>query len=224
MVRKSDFIQKMLRWGGNRRDIENVQTHTRRITEDEKTVEMVTLLYHLLAYTDYLNPIAYEHWVMDVPISKLARREKKAENALYQTLFRQRKKLESLITDDLFEIIKRPGEHQAKIDYYHMIFMQLNQRHKTEVMTSISHLFTFDIQELAVTDLQYNFHVTAEEFDTITQILQMTVKPYLNLMLEEVDPRFFGYVAYLMQGDQYNLTDRDMARKKHLEELWLLNI
>lgn len=224
MLRNMKFIKKVIKSGGNRRNLEHVQTFARRYTDDQQAIELVTMLYHLLVYTNYLHPTVYEIWVMSTPVKRLAKKEKRSTGAIYVTVHRQKERLERLLPDDLFELIKNPELHRAKIDYYHMVLLQMNQRHKTEVYTSISRLFTFNIQDLAETDLEFNYHVTGEEFEAMVKSLQMTIRPYLDLALEEIDPRLFGYILYLLQGDKFNLTERDLARKQYMEESWLLHI
>lgn len=224
MGKKRGFIKKIAEWGGNNRDLENVIRTTHKFTSDKDAVEMISNFYMLISATDYLNPIAYDVIVLGKSITQVVKSTGKTEGAVYKTVYRQYEKIKTIFAEDLIDLIRDADKNHDKIVYYRMVAQQLIPRYRPMEYQEYGKLFTFNIVNRMQVDHKYNMDVTPEEFEAAIELLQMTVTPFMEMMLEQIDVRMYGYILNLLKGDKYNLTERDVARKEHLETSWLLNI
>lgn len=224
MVSQKHFVRKIADWGGNRRDVESVKVRAMKYTTDKNALEMITTFYVLIGQTDFLSRITYDVVILRKPVNLVARNEKKSQPAIYKTISRQYTRINKLVDDDLIELIKDAENNQDKIKYYQMIFTQLISRYRPIALQELERTFTFDIEGTLEQDQQFNMKVTEQEFEAAIELLQMTARPFMDMMVSQIDPRMFGYIVHLLQGDKFNLTERDLARKEHMEVSWLLNV
>lgn len=224
MGKNRKYIKKIANWGGKSRDLESVIRTTRRFTTDQNAVELITNFYILISATEYLKPIAYEFLFLGKSVKRISQETGKTENSIYKILDKQHRKIENVFVDDLIELIKDSETNREQIIYYRNVSQQLLTDYRPLEYQQLGKLFTFNIVERMQLDHGYNANVNPEEFEAAIELLQMTVTPFMDMMLEQIDIRMYGYIMGLLKGDKYNLTERDLARKEHLETSWLLNI
>ena len=224
MGRNYKYIKKIASWGGKNRDLENVIRTARRYTQDPTAIEMISNFYMLLSATDYLNEVSFEVLIKGRTIEEIAKEQNKSVNGTYKPLWKQYKKINEIFADDLIDLIRDSEKNKDKIAYYRMVAQQLIPKYRPIEYLEYAKLFTFDIINRMQVDHQYNMNVSPAEFEAAIELLQMTVTPFMEMMLEQIDVRMYGYIMNLLKGDKYNLTERDLARKEHLETSWLLNI
>ena len=215
-------IRKVVDLGSENKDYRLVRQRAKEYTNGEVELSMLEEYYRLLVDTTYLRDEAYEFIVNGKTYKQIIKEYDLSEGYMGNIVYRETKRVVDEIGYDPFEEVLSGVCSKEKVEMITNNIIELGKKETTRNEKRVTDLFTFDIENKAVIDRGFNRTIEDGDFQELADVLKYFVKPYQEMVIDQLDERYLGYVYYLLRADDKSLVAEDLARKKSLQLGWML--
>ena len=226
-VKNGISVREFLKLGSSYRDIRLMRMSSKKITRDAAELHLLERYYHLLVNTDYLREEVYEFLVGQKTYEYISNTYGTHKNYLRNVIYKEVQKIFEDIADDPFAVV-RYGDYVSEEDRKDLVDILterievLISNHQLIYAENLSEFMVMDIEKHSDVYREYNGAIDEELFYDTVDRLKYLSKPYLNALFTKIDRRLLGYILYLLNTKDSNLSERDINNKQVIKESWFL--
>lgn len=221
-VNNSGSIKKLVNLVSKTLDIQIVRDRVKRYTDREDEINLIGEYYRLVVNTNYLRTEAYEFLVNGKTYNQIIQEYDVNPGYIRNIIYNEGKRLFTEIGGDPLGELRLKELTEEKTAMYTKNIKTILGTVEEKGGNSINDLFTFNIEETSEVDRKFNRNVGEQDFKELVTVLKYFVKPYADVLVENIDKRHIGYILYLLRTDEGSLTEQDKLRKKYLKMEWML--
>lgn len=221
-VNNGRSVRKMVELGSENKDYRLVRQRAKEFTSSEVELSMLEDYYRLLVNTTYLREEAYEFIVNGKTYKQIIKELEVNEGYMRNIVYKETRRIFAEIGTDPLADVLMGGVSKEEVERTHSKIIELSKKENSKNEKWVADLFSFDIESKSIIDRGFNRKIEDSDFQELADVLKYFVKPYQEMLLEEIDERYLGYIFYLLRADDKSLLEEDLERKKSLQLGWLL--
>lgn len=222
VVNYGESIRKLVDLGSEKRDSGLVRLRAKEFTTCDAELSMIENYYRLVVNSTYFREEAYDFLVRGKSYRQIIEKHGIKDSNLRNVIYRETRRLfRELQHDPLGKVIN--GECTKElIEVIESRICELEEKETYRDYNSVTDLFTFDIESKSQLDREFNRNIEDDDFKDLVDVLKYFVRPYQDVLLDQLDERYLGYILYLLKMDEKSLLDVDKERKKYIMMGWMM--
>lgn len=217
-----------MKLGSKYRDLRIFRESSKKVSRDTAELYLLERYYFLITKTSYLREEAFEFLVEGKTYKDIVKDYNISEGYLKNIIHREIREVYDDITEDPFALV-RYKDYIEDVEYKRQRVQELTKRinflidnQKMILSQDIDEYMLVDLSDYADPYREYDGDIDGELLVEMVQRLRYISKPYLSKLFEGIDKRTLGYIVYILNTKENDLSDRDKENRQAVKDTWFI--
>lgn len=200
-----------------------LQMNLRNLTRNPKEQNLLREYFYLLVKTTFLKPEVYDVLIKKESYAEVTSKYGINATTLKNKIYYETKKVYKELMFDPYATVLNHTQEDGYLDVMTQHIKELTLRYEPINQTRLHDNLLLNFSDYAKVDYNYIPNVDDEHLRQFLIRLKGISKPYIEMVLSKTDDQLVGYVGYLINTPDENLTPQAREHKIQLKSVWYLN-
>lgn len=205
-------IKDFLNLSGSRRNEVVLESRLATLGYSEQKLQVLLQYFDLLKNSEILDSIPYDFYINKMSYKELEEKYFKSKIFISNSIARGTTKFFDVIGMDVFQEVSQENLSVSQLKSISNMLSELRIDYTNKV-SEISDSLIIDLNEYFPLSVKNNPDLTEEDIVQITNKLKLLSKNYLKLVLDALNQEHLGYLKYLLETENRDLTTEEVLLK-----------